>query len=157
MVAESKRQEIGSLVKATVFKVFTAGAESWAQTELTMPQLKVLLLLGQQGKAPVSWLATRMKVSPPNITGILDRLEQRGWVARTNDPLDRRVVRIVLTKEGDLLLHDLCAAGVGDLQGRLDGMPEESAQALHRGFSMLLEPDGARRDQVDGTDGVSAT
>ena len=49
-----------SLMESAVFRVLTAGAEYWAKVDVTMPQLKVLLLLGSSGSAPVSWLATRM-------------------------------------------------------------------------------------------------
>src|SRR5690242_16399217 len=116
-----------SLIESTVFALLTAGAEYWARVDLTMPQLKVLLLLGRHGSAPVSWLASRMDVSPPNITGILDRLEQRGWVARSGDPQDRRVVRILLTDDGTRLLHELAGAGMNSLRDGLHALGERNS------------------------------
>jgi len=91
---------LAPLLEVIIFRLLVAGAERWARADLTMPQLKVLLRRGERGAARVSWLAERMSVSPPNITGILDRLERRGWIARTADPRDRRVVQIVLTEAG---------------------------------------------------------
>lgn len=140
-------RDTSSLMESAVFTLLTAGAEFWARLDLTMPQLKVLLLLGRHGSAPVSWLATRMDVSPPNITGILDRLEQRGWVRRMSDPQDRRVVRIMLTADGDRLLHELSGAGVDNLRDSLHTLSNGAAEDLRRGLSRFLslacEPDHA--------------
>lgn len=128
-----------ALLTAIVLKSLTAAAESWARVDLTMPQLKVLLLLGERGSVPVNWLASRMDVSPPNITGILDRLEQHHWVRRAGDPQDRRVVRIALTPEGEALLNDLSGAGVLRLQQNLDALGERDSEALRRGLAALVE------------------
>lgn len=144
-------RDASELIETTVFRLLTAGAEYWARVDLTMPQLKVLLLLGRHGSAPVSWLASRMKVSPPNITGILDRLEQRHWVQRTSDPQDRRVVRILLTAEGEKLLHELAGAGVDYLRESIGSLPNGGADSLREGLSALLASvDGRGSERIDG-------
>ena len=106
-----------------------------------MPQLKVLMLLGLHGSAPVSSLATRMGVSPPNVTGILDRLEDEklGFVRRTNDPTDRRVVRVVLTDAGKAFLTELQEAGQERLRARLVQLRPADQRALRQGVSALLD------------------
>ncbi|MHB8575562.1 MAG: MarR family transcriptional regulator [Dehalococcoidia bacterium] len=135
-------------MESTVFRVLVAGAEYWAKVDLTMPQLKVLLLLGSHGSASVSWLATHMCVSPPNITGILDRLEQRDWVRRTSDQQDRRVVRITLTEEGQHLLRGLSGAGVDCLKDNMTALGNGGDDALNRGLSTFLQATGT----IDCTD-----
>ncbi len=139
MKTPPEQADPADLIEATMFQLLTAGAEYWARVELTMPQLKVLLLLGQHGSAPVSWLAARMVVSPPNITGILDRLEQRGWVERTSDSQDRRVVRILLTDSGKQLLHDLAGAGVSHMRDSIGSLGDGTANSLRQGLSAFLE------------------
>src|SRR5579883_354408 len=141
-----------SLLETAVYKALIAGAERWAAAELTMPQLKVLLLLANSGSAPVSWLAARMSVSPPNITGILDRLEERGWVRRTSDPRDRRIVRIVLSDEGQTLLRDLFTAGTAQVHEAMSEMPADSLKALTAGLPALVQ---ALDQHVPGGEGHS--
>jgi DNA-binding MarR family transcriptional regulator len=131
-----------TLMESAMFRVLIAGAEFWAKVDLTMPQLKVLLLLGSHGSAPVSWLASRMAVSPPNITGILDRLEQRGCVQRTSDPQDRRVVRISLTDEGWRLLRELSGSGMDCLRDNVATLSSGALEALQRGLSTFLQSTG---------------
>lgn len=127
------------LVMRAVNSTLLGGAEFWARLNLTMPQLKVLMLLGAHDGVPVSWLASRMRVSPPNVTGILDRLETQGWVRRANDAHDRRVVRVVLTPEGHRLLQDLHEAGAQRVRVILGGMGTDDRAALHQGLAALLD------------------
>ena len=148
MDTAERPDDVAGLLSSILHTTLLDGADAWAKLHLTMPQLKVVMLLGRHGSAPVSWLAGRLGVSPPNVTGILDRLEQQGWVHRTNDARDRRVVRVALTPEGRRLLRELHAAGngqLGTLAGRLD--PDDRA-ALHRGLTALLN--ATEREQGTG-------
>jgi DNA-binding MarR family transcriptional regulator len=132
--------EVFDLISRTMYSALLGSAEMWAKLDITMPQLKVLMLLGLHGSAPVSWLASRMNVSPPNVTGILDRLEHEpnGWVKRTNDAHDRRVVRVVLTEKGQRLLQDLQASGNERVRMILEEMKPDERAALREGLSALL-------------------
>lgn len=134
---EPVMDELLQLLSRTTRNMLLRNAERWAQLNVTMPQLKVLMLLGQHGGSPVSTLAGQMKVSPPNVTGILDRLEQHGWVQRTNDASDRRVVRIVLTEAGEKFLMDLHQSGQARLRSRLSQMSKADQKALLQGLSAL--------------------
>ena len=138
MSTEARTDDITGLLSRILYSTLLDGADAWAKLHLTMPQLKVVMLLGRHGSAPVSWLAGRLGVSPPNVTGILDRLEQQGWVQRTNDPRDRRVVRVALTPEGSRLLRELYAAGDGQLRALTSGLDPDDHAALHRGLTALL-------------------
>src|SRR5579883_2897913 len=144
--------DVANLLVTAAYRALVAGAEQWAAAKLTMPQLKVLLLLARSGSAPVSWLAARMSVSPPNITGILDRLEERGWVRRTSDPRDRRIVRIVLSDSGQSLLHELFTAGAAQVHEAMSDMPADSLKALTSALPALVE---ALDQRVPGGEGQS--
>ncbi|MFH9066796.1 MarR family winged helix-turn-helix transcriptional regulator [Streptomyces coeruleorubidus] len=66
---------------------------------LTMTQAKMLILLRQQ-PLPMRALAGRLACDASNITGLVDRLEARGLVARHADAADRRIKNVVATEEG---------------------------------------------------------
>jgi MarR family transcriptional regulator for hemolysin len=46
-------------------------------------------------------LAAKMRIEPPTLVGLLDRMEQQGWIARQNCPGDRRkkLVRVAPAAE----------------------------------------------------------
>jgi DNA-binding MarR family transcriptional regulator len=60
--------------------------------DLKAVDLACLDLLGRHGPLSPGALARRAKVHPATMTGILDRLERGGWIARDRDPADRRGV-----------------------------------------------------------------
>lgn len=55
--------------------------------------LRILRGAGEQG-LPCGEIANRMISRDPDITRLIDRMEQRGWVARTRSAQDRRVVTV---------------------------------------------------------------
>lgn len=68
--------------------------------DLTAPQFYVLATIGYAGGMPFSNIGEKMMVTVSNLTGIVDRLEEKGLVVRERDLRDRRVVRVMLTDKG---------------------------------------------------------
>jgi DNA-binding MarR family transcriptional regulator len=56
-----------------------------------------------------------MYLRPSTITGLIDRLEKRGYVVRNRDQRDRRVVNILLTSKG----KRLAKRGPNPIQGKM--------------------------------------
>jgi DNA-binding MarR family transcriptional regulator len=63
-----------------------------AQLDLRDVDLDCLDLIARHGPLSPSALARRAGLHPATMTGIIDRLERGGWVARDRDPSDRRAV-----------------------------------------------------------------
>jgi len=82
--------------------------------------LDCLDLIARHGPLSPSALAQRAGLHPATVTGVLDRLERGGWVARERDPSDRRavVVRAVRNRNPELMrlyagmnssMNEICA------------------------------------------------
>ena len=84
---------------------------------LTPPQLFLLLALYECDDVPAGSLANRICVDKSTLTGILIRLEKRGFIARESDEDDRRSVRVSLTEKGRKLRRPLTAI-YEDVNGR---------------------------------------
>ena len=72
---------------------------------LTISQHSVLAFLranARQGLA-LSELGEMLSLSSPNITNVVDRLEEKGWVRRTEHGRDRRIKIVQLTDQGEAL------------------------------------------------------
>lgn len=65
---------------------------------LTVPQMNALEELSREDGLSLKELSGRMGLSHSTVSGIVDRLQRRGFVGRTPDPKDRRYSRIFLSK-----------------------------------------------------------
>jgi DNA-binding MarR family transcriptional regulator len=76
-----------------------------AHLDLKDVDLDCLDLVAMYGPMSPSALARRAGLHPATVTGILDRLERGGWIARERDPSDRRavVVRALRTRTAQLI------------------------------------------------------
>lgn len=102
----------------------------WDEDGLTMTQLRLVCLLYPDQKRSVGDLADEMRVRPPTITGIADRLIKRGLVERIHDSEDRRVVWIALTENGRRAFGRLEAVGRPYLTEVFSRMGETKMQRL---------------------------
>ncbi len=79
--------------------------ELWREFDLMPPQQMVLGLLDEP--RPMGELALQMHCDSSNITGIVDRLEERGLVERGAAVGDRRVKLVALTDAGREIRDEL--------------------------------------------------
>lgn len=145
--AHSSTHSTGNLVSAVVGlnsdlqrRLAAGGSDAWMDLQnITVKQLKVMLILSQREQVTVSALAHRLRVHISTVTGILDRLVQQKLVSRQEDPEDRRHVISHLTEDGNDVLHRLYY-GVGheELKTRLESLDAEDLRALERGLRALV-------------------
>lgn len=111
-------------------------AEHWPQ--LTLQQLRVMHILYCDGPTRVSTLAQRLQVSTPTVTGILDRLVNRGMTTRDDDPSDRRVVLNLLTPAGVKIIEELHPVKADHLNTLVGRFNTAERQLIATGLSLLL-------------------
>lgn len=106
----SKEDLIGSILQLTdrAFRqLLPMVPKEWLRLDLTMPQLKVVLLLFISGPSRMSEIASALGVSLATATGVVDRLVERDILTREGDPGDRRVVLCRLSEKGEELMNGL--------------------------------------------------
>lgn len=95
--------------------------------------LDCLDVISRHGPLSPSALARRTGLHPATLTGILDRLEKAGWIARERDPADRRAVLIRSERTRGAEIFSLYA----EMNGSLDAICEtydEKELAVLAGF-----------------------
>jgi len=85
--------------------------------ELSLPQYRVLIFLSEHDAAAASALASRLDVTRPTITAIVDGLVARGFVERRPAQDDRRRVEHHLTRAGERILAEGDQAIIARLAG----------------------------------------
>jgi DNA-binding MarR family transcriptional regulator len=107
-----------------------------AELELSPPQAIVLRLLAEP--RAMSELATAMHCDNSNVTGIVDRLEERGLVERRNAERDRRVKLIATTRRGRELREELNRR-IAEPPEALRGLSAADQRALRDILARALE------------------
>jgi len=100
-------KETSELIMEIVERGQRVLADAAALYGLTELQIRVLRYLYRSGPTPIGVLADYLDNDPSTLTTFIDRLEQRQYVERRNDPDDRRVKRIALTDSGQRTVEEL--------------------------------------------------
>jgi DNA-binding MarR family transcriptional regulator len=75
-------------------------AKFYIVTGLTRARAHLLWELHARGPSTQQALATALNVTPRNVTGLVDALEEGGFVERRPHPSDRRATQVTLTEQG---------------------------------------------------------
>ena len=111
--------------------------DSWVKLNLTIPQLKSLFYISRHGRVNLSGLASGIRVTPANVTGIVDRLVEQGFLTRAPDSDDRRVSWLSVTDRGKTLINDLREGRVQEMRRILDKLTEEELAIVARSFELV--------------------
>lgn len=111
----------------------------WLQLDLTMSQLKVVLLLFMTGSVRMSDIASALGVSLATATGVVDRLVERDIVLRESQPEDRRVVLCHLSEKGQKLIGGLWQLARDRAKELLEVAAHSQLQLITEALEALLK------------------
>ena len=111
--------------------------DAWMTLNLTIAQLKSMLFINFEGVTNFKMLATALKVTPPNVTGIIERLVEQGLVSRKSNEQNRRTQNLKLTAKGVSVLTQLRERSTSHLSGILTSLSVEDLMALVQGLNAL--------------------
>jgi DNA-binding MarR family transcriptional regulator len=100
------------------------------QFGVTSRQVTLLWLVKRSPGLSLRELAAEEGISPPAISGYVDRLERRGLLQRVRSAEDRRRVGLVLTPAGARLLRRVRERRTAWLAERLDGLAPDELEAV---------------------------
>lgn len=92
--------KIGALIRSYARLRALHTKELTKNYDLSVSQLLCLQCLYQNGKMSMSDIADNIMVNLSTVTGIVDRLEKKGFIERLRESADRRIITIALTKKG---------------------------------------------------------
>jgi DNA-binding MarR family transcriptional regulator len=118
------------MVAAQALVGVAAQAVVEVEDRVTLPQLRVLMLVATRGGLNLGALAAAMGVHPSNATRACDRLVDAGLLARTESTLDRRNLMLELTDKGRDLVGELIEHRRVAVASILERMPETRRRTL---------------------------
>jgi DNA-binding MarR family transcriptional regulator len=122
---------------STTFRQFLWQKSS--ELDLTYAQSQVLFHVADHRDCPMGDVAKTFGVTLPAVTHIVDRLEQKGLLARGDHPTDRRVYVLGLTRRGEGLVRELLTMRLSALEGVLARMSGPERESVLGGLETLVE------------------
>ena len=77
---------------------------------LTLPQLRLLHAIKEQGSVSGASIARTCQVTPQTLQAMLPRAEREGWITRDISQRNHRIVTASLTRKGEMALASGVAA-----------------------------------------------
>jgi len=111
-------------------------APVWMSIDLTVPQLRTLIVLAEEVPLVIGQIAQRLGVGLSTGGHLVDRLVQAGLAERTEDAVDRRRTLVRLTAAGEDLSTRLLS-GIQPLPMLLQQLDESDLTALLQGLQAI--------------------
>jgi MarR family transcriptional regulator, organic hydroperoxide resistance regulator len=108
----------------------------WMETDLTIAQLRTLLVLAEDGPLVIGQIAQRMGIGLSTGGHLVDRLVQAGLAERAEDPEDRRRTLAQLTPKGEDLYARLLNH-TQQMQTWIQKMDNDDLAALLQGIQAI--------------------
>ena len=143
-MSEPRVNEIMKLENQLCFPLYAAARQVTAlytpylkELGLTYTQYIVFLVLWENDGIPVGELGRRLYLDNGTLTPLLKKLESAGYLTRSRDTADERVVTVALTDEGRALQSK--AAHIPEAIGSCINLSERDAVELYRILYQLLK------------------
>lgn len=108
-------------------------------TGLTGPQLLIMKAVEELGEVTTGSIARHVNLSHATVTSILDRLVKRGFVIRTRNTSDKRIVNVNLTSEGCIALEQAPTLLQDDFAERFQQLKDWEQSLLLSSVQRLAE------------------
>lgn len=126
--------------------------EELAPHGITFRQVQVLAQLALEGPVSQRELAERIRVEPPTLVGILDRMERDGWIVRRAAPHDRRKKLVAATAAAEPIWSKIVDCAHRVRRQAVAGIPPERLEMLRETLDVMRNNLAAEEQTGDETE-----
>jgi len=144
---ERRRHEISEIVNATRLLQGVGQRQSREfvrKYRITGQQLGALRIVAMSPGISLGDLSEKLFLHISSVSGIVDRLEKRGYVTRERNGEDRRVVHLNVTADGRRVIKRTPLAGMGLVIHTIDRLSATQLTDILRGLRLLLKVMGVK-------------
>lgn len=126
-----RNDDVESVIAATrVLVAVTAESVARVEDEVSLSQLRVLVMVASRPSMNLGGIAMGLGVHPSGATRAVDRLVGAGLLDRRDDPTDRRNLQLQLTAAGQELVERVMGDRRAAITKILERMPPSRRRAL---------------------------
>jgi DNA-binding MarR family transcriptional regulator len=128
----------------------TRPAVEFTTLDITMAQAKLLYVVATASELSMSEIALRLGVTVSTSSGAVDRLVELGLLARSDDPSNRRQVRVSVTEMGTRTLEQVRELSVRQLRTLFELVSDEDLAVIERATRILADATSAAASSTTG-------
>ena len=130
-----------ALAAAEVFqqRLMALHATEFTTLDITMAQAKLLYVVATASELSMSEIAQRLGVTVSTSSGAVDRLVELGLLARSDDPSNRRQVRVSVTPMGTSTLEQLRELSNRQLRALFELVTDSQLDVVERALRILAD------------------
>ncbi len=136
------RQIDAVMAAARVLVAVVASSLALVEDQVSLPQLRVLVMLATHGPLNLVAVADALGVHPSNATRTVERLVVAKLVDRREVPTDRRNVSLTLTRNGQALVDSVFEHRRAAIESVVERMPETKRRALPNALESFADAAG---------------
>jgi MarR family transcriptional regulator, transcriptional regulator for hemolysin len=110
-----------------------------SELDLTYAQSQVLFYVNDHAGCHMVDVGKAFGVTLPAVTHIVDRLEEKDFLRRVDDPVDRRAYVLELTRAGRTLVQELHGMQMRGVESVLRRMSLDDRQRVLKGLEALVD------------------
>lgn len=104
---------------------------------LTTLQIRILVEILQHGSHTIGSLGSRLNIAGTNISTMCKKLEAKGFLERIRDQSDERVVKVVLSHKGKIIVEEINEEFIEKISYGIKGETDESLKDIINGLKNL--------------------
>ena len=108
--------------------------EQIAKSKISPMQFYVMFTLKKKGDLAMTQLSNELLTSKQQMTPVIDKLIEFGFVERKHDEIDRRIVKITLSSSGKLFLEKQKMEMFDMLKTKIQSLGDDDLSTLHKAF-----------------------
>lgn len=139
---DTERQADAVMRAARVLVGVVATSVAEVEDLVSLPQLRVLVLVADRGSLNLGQVAEALGVHPSNATRIVERLVVAGLLHRSEHPADRRYLSLELTDRGHEVVQRVMAHRRASILAVMAGMTAAQRRALARALETFATAAG---------------
>jgi DNA-binding MarR family transcriptional regulator len=128
---------ITPLVRRNIQRKIVRTAFAKIEEDITLPHLEVIVTLKEEGTRHIAEIGEKLQIPKPQMTHLIDRLEDLGIIARHPDTTDRRIINIELTDRGNQIIDELDRIIKCSIREKLSGLTDEELRDLSQSLRKL--------------------
>jgi DNA-binding MarR family transcriptional regulator len=107
------------------------------RVDLTLPQYSLLCQLMLLGTVSMSEISSRLEITKPAVTNLVDRLEKKKFLRRAPDAQDRRVIHLEILPKGEKVIAEIQEQSLAVLLKAYDQFNTAENETIGRFYATL--------------------